>query len=81
VVLSCPQKRVNGILKERWMELSEDDKEFWRQLSEWDKKRYARDLAIYEKAKDDAVDTAHVPKKRKSSEVRDAKNIPKKRKG
>lgn len=65
------------------MELSENDKEVWRQWSEWDKNRYARDLAIYEKAKhqDDAVDTAHVPKKRKSSEVSDAKNIPKKRKG
>jgi uncharacterized protein YdaU (DUF1376 family) len=76
------QKLVNGILKERWDKLSEDDKEVWRQWSEWDKKRYARDLEIHEEAKhkNDAVDVSHVPKKRKSTSGDDALSIPKKRK-
>jgi uncharacterized protein YdaU (DUF1376 family) len=76
------QKRVNGILKERWDKLSEDDKEVWRQWSEWDKKRFARDIEIYEevKHKNDAVDVSHVPKKRKSTPGDESMSIPKKRK-
>lgn len=69
---------MHGILRERWVDLDDEDKTVWRQWASWDKKRYERDLAIYEEnnprgfetkpktngAKDDS---SHMPKKRKSS--------------
>lgn len=72
---------VHGILRERWVELDNDNKKVWRRWASWDKKRYERDLAIFEsktqpkrKDSDDAPpvitngvedDNLHVPKKRK----------------
>jgi hypothetical protein len=64
------------LLKEGWLKLPEDEKDIYREWTEWDKKRYARDVAIFEglhqSKKSDAaeVDTddmkaVHVPKKRK----------------
>jgi hypothetical protein len=63
-------------LKEGWLNLPEDEKDIYREWTEWDKKRYTRDLAVYEglrksKRSDPAeIDTddmkaVHVPKKRK----------------
>jgi len=80
---------VNGILKEKWLELSDSDKVVWRDWSEWDKKRFARDLEIFEKKKVGGsagssassrkpLDATHVPKKRKSANG--DITIPKKRK-
>jgi len=67
---------VNRLLKEGWQGLSEDAKEVFRGWTEWDKKRYDRDLAIFESRRHGDGDTAaaeqedsmkaiHVPKKRK----------------
>jgi hypothetical protein len=64
------------LLKEGWLNLPESEKDVYREWTEWDKKRYARDLAIYEglhrTSKGDAADVdtddmkaVHVPKKRK----------------
>ncbi|CAB9508745.1 Probable chromatin-remodeling complex ATPase chain [Seminavis robusta] len=70
---------VHGILRERWVQLADDDKTVWRQWASWDKKRYERDLAIYEEKNSnggnstksqtngDKEDSIHVPKKRKPS--------------
>ena len=73
---------MHGILRERWVELEDEDKHVWRRWASWDKKRYERDLAIYEeknspkrkesedsqppKTNGDNDDSLHVPKKRKS---------------
>lgn len=74
------KKRVNELLKERWIHLSEDNKAIWREWCEWDKKRYAYHLEIYRarrgesadlevsnKFEEDGVQSVHVPKKRKST--------------
>ena len=83
---------MNRLLKEGWQDLAEDDKATFRGWTEWDKKRYARDLAIFERQKEDDPkgataaeenydDGLHVPKKRKKNvEDTDTLSIPKKRK-
>lgn len=75
------QKKINSLLKEQWLGLSEQAKEVWREWAEWDKKRYARDLAVFEgrlPRRSSIEDNVHVPKKRKSSQQNEA-SIPKKR--
>lgn len=78
------------LLKDGWLELPEDEKEVFRIWTEWDKKRYVRDLAIFESRRGDNDDTpanaeednmkaVHVPKKRKN-QVGDDFAIPKKNK-
>ena len=42
------KEKINDILKERWLELSEEDKKPWRIWAGWDKKRFARDQALYD---------------------------------
>lgn len=77
-------------MRERWLALSEDDKQVFRDWSEWDKKRHTRDMRIFEgrvadrRAEDDDVeapadDGMHVPKKRKKS-TNEGVAIPKKKK-
>ena len=72
------------------MELPEDEKNTYRAWTEWDKKRYTRDLAIFESRRiDDEDETAdadeddmvavHVPKKRKK-QAADESAVPKKKK-
>eukprot|EP00543_Licmophora_paradoxa_P000059 CAMPEP_0202451678 /NCGR_PEP_ID=MMETSP1360-20130828/10063_1 /ASSEMBLY_ACC=CAM_ASM_000848 /TAXON_ID=515479 /ORGANISM="Licmophora paradoxa, Strain CCMP2313" /LENGTH=392 /DNA_ID=CAMNT_0049070309 /DNA_START=132 /DNA_END=1310 /DNA_ORIENTATION=- len=83
------KRKVNGILKERWLSLSVSDKEKWRKFEEWDTKRFERDNALYEKIHSSPT-KAH-KKKRKESDVEisqhstqesvnSALSIPKKRK-
>lgn len=50
-----PEKRrnkeiVHRILRERWLRLSEEDKEYWQKMEAWDLERFTRDSAIYAKA-------------------------------
>lgn len=50
-VLTCPfsrQEIVNGILRDKWLALSEEGKKIWRKWASWNKKRFARDMKIYE---------------------------------
>lgn len=70
---------VNEILRDRWLSLPDEEKQTWRTWATWDKKRYARDLGIYEKAQksqneritpapdEDTMEKIHVPKKRSAS--------------
>lgn len=44
------KEKVNGILREQWLNLTDEDKQRWRIWATWDKKRYSRDLSIYENA-------------------------------
>lgn len=71
------QKKVQDLLKEGWINLPEEEKETYRRWTEWDKKRYSRDLAVFQsRREDDLEDTTdhvenddmkaiHVPKKKK----------------
>lgn len=71
---------VNGILKERWFSISDEDKKTWKAWEEWDVKRFARDTAIHQNAKraikkkrlsepksPQKGNQIHVPKKKKMS--------------
>ncbi|KAL7579857.1 hypothetical protein ACA910_004869 [Epithemia clementina (nom. ined.)] len=74
------KKKVNGILKQRWEEMSAEEKLIFRRWSEWDQKRYAHEEAIFsqktaealgddldddEPIADDGTQSLHVPKKKK----------------
>jgi hypothetical protein len=88
------QHKIQELLKEGWLKLSEERKDEFREWTDWDKKRYARDLEIYEKSKaeeqqdddtnivvdNDDIKTIHIPKKRKQSREEDNCNIPRKKK-
>jgi hypothetical protein len=85
-----PQEHINKLLKERWLELTDEDKETYRGWTEWDKKRYAHHLSIYESRKareqgmveefeKDELDAVHVPKKKRKNSA-DGSAIPKKMK-
>lgn len=70
---------LNETLKDRWTKLSDDDKAVWREWTEWDKRRYSRDLQIFERIKaEDDMKAIHVPKKRK--DLSDPSSIPKRNK-
>ncbi|KAG7359848.1 SNF2-related protein [Nitzschia inconspicua] len=74
------KEKVNEVLRDRFMSLSEDEKKTWREWASWDKKRYVRDLEIYEsvgsggttdkdqgqkKRRKSDGNVAHVPKKQR----------------
>ena len=74
------KKKVNGILKQRWIVMSEEEKHVFRRMSEWDQKRYAHEEAVFSKKTaetlcndieddepipDDGTQSLHVPKKKK----------------
>ena len=69
------QEIVNGKLRELWLGLKDDEKQLRRDWGAWDKKRYARDLAIYEKVQQNsstapealAAEESPVPKKKRPS--------------
>ena len=84
------------MLKDGWLGLAEEEKDTFRAWTEWDKKRYARDLAVFQSrrdghadaaaapAKDDGMKEIHVPKKRKKQQQQagggSSAAIPKKKK-
>ena len=43
------KKKINGLLKERWLGMTEDEKDRFRGWTEWDKKRFAHEQAIFER--------------------------------
>ena len=76
------QSIVHDILRDKWLELEDEEKEVWRKWALWHKKRYRRDLEIYtaknnenqshdappqEDDNDSARKGVHVPKKRHST--------------
>ena len=57
---------VNGILKERWEALSDDEQYKWTEWEAWDEKRYEYQLAVYEKRHSSKKKrAASVPRKKK----------------
>ena len=88
------QHKIQELLKDGWLKLPDDKKDEFREWTNWDKKRYTRDVEIYEKSKtdeqeDDDADikvenddmkTVHIPKKRKQSAGDDTSIIPRKKK-
>jgi hypothetical protein len=81
---------VNSLLKERWVDLADEEKAHWRAWAEWDKKRHAHELVIFQNRRSEDLETEayadyeedvtqnfHVPKKRKSTAV--SSSIPKKK--
>ena len=69
---ACVQGRVNGILKDRWDALTENEKQVWREWEVWDDKRYEHQLAVYEGNRHGS------PKRAKNAEDGAALVVPKK---
>lgn len=44
------KSRVNGILKERWFSLSNEEKDVWKKWQVWDEKRYRYQMRVFEDA-------------------------------
>lgn len=85
------QAVVNNMLREQFLELSDDDKKIWKKWAAWDKQRYEYQLRLYENQKSTTPirptsnsaevlsPEIHVPKKRANEESGFAP-IPKRRK-
>ena len=80
------KEKVNEMLRKRFVALTDEERLVWRMWSTWDKKRYLRDVAIYDSAqeaiKDDGDEAMeeenHVPKKRQAEDG--LTHVPKKKK-
>lgn len=70
--------KIHTILKDQWNELADEDKSIWKEWTEWDKKRYARDIAIYEKNRSGEAALTKKDKKREAST--ESLSVPKKKK-
>jgi len=78
------QGKVNGILKQRWLGLSDDERSVWKRWQIWDSLRYRRDCSIHEAKKTakkslTVKDSQHgnhdaIPKKRSHPESSPATN-------
>lgn len=73
------KNHVNGMLKDRWDALTQDEKQVWNEWEIWDIKRYEHQLAIYHTLKNSSA-----PKKKSSDNTRSdsqgsISSIPKKR--
>jgi len=65
--------KVNSILKQRWLELSDEEKGVWRRWQEWDSLRYRRDCVIHEaKQTIKHENSGAIPKKRSNPEMSQA---------
>lgn len=86
------KKKINGILKQRWNDMSAEDKHIFRRWSDWDQKRYAHEDAIFSQRKaetlgddmddddpiaDDGTQSLHVPRKKKRVSSGEGETIPK----
>jgi len=49
------KKKINGLLKERWLDMSEEEKDCFRRWTEWDKKRFAHEQAIFEQRRSELL--------------------------
>ena len=79
------KKRVNGILRERFTALLEEERQVYRGWAAWDKLRHARDLAIYEKIQQDddqgdAIDEQNQITTKKRHAEDNLASVPKKKK-
>jgi hypothetical protein len=83
------KQKVHAILKDRWHELSEDEKDVYRKWAEWDRQRYAHEQSIFAKHQKEVQhedeedvsmqeantsDALHVPKKKKKRSMASANN-------
>ena len=59
--------KIHDVLRERWLELDDEEKETWRIWAVWDKKRYARDLSIYERVQQEQQQQEQQQQKAKGS--------------
>ena len=78
------KEKVNGILREKFTSLSDEERQVYRGWAAWDKLRYARDLEIFERVgRDDGTMEKNekqnqIPKKRNASD--NLASVPKKKK-
>lgn len=75
------REKVNKLLKEKWFELSDEERNIWKKWQSWDRLRYARDLALHrkkiesseeksnEKIVPETDSSLHIPKKRRDIET------------
>jgi hypothetical protein len=76
------QDKVNGILRDKWLALSDEERQTWRKWATWDKKRFARDTKIYETSQKYANENSDEETSQEAVEEKDAMkeiNVPKKR--
>jgi hypothetical protein len=71
--------------------MPEDEKQVWREWADWDKKRFAHEMAIFEKGPPEETEETpdeieqhntvqvHIPKKKRKSSAAEESTIPKKR--
>ena len=76
--VASAQSMVHDILRDRWLELQDEEKEVWRKWASWDKKRYKRDLEIYS-SKNNESQTHDAPREDGSESTMQAVHVPKKR--
>lgn len=67
---------VNSLLKERYLALSDEEKRVWRDWASWEKKRYQRDVSIFERVSGSKPNA----RKRPASDEQQGDHIPKKNK-
>lgn len=51
--------KIHEILRDKWMDLPDEEKQAWRKWATWDKKRFARDKQIHENKKKNGARNAN----------------------
>uniref|UniRef100_A0A7S2V7T2 Chromatin-remodeling complex ATPase chain n=1 Tax=Entomoneis paludosa TaxID=265537 RepID=A0A7S2V7T2_9STRA len=76
------KKKVNGILKDRWLDMSEDEKEVFRRMSDWDKKRFEHEEKIFKERSANAMENEEDEEEQEpvADDGTQALHVPKKKK-
>jgi hypothetical protein len=73
------KNHVNGMLKDRWDALTQDEKQVWNEWEIWDGKRYEHQLAIYHNPKNSSLSRKKSSDNTRSDSQGSISSIPKKR--
>lgn len=57
---SFDQDHINSILKDKWYDLTDEERDTWREWEVWDAKRYEYQMKIYSK-KDETTTSSSGP--------------------
>eukprot|EP00804_Cyclotella_cryptica_P021885 CCRYP_000846-RA/>CCRYP_000846-RA protein AED:0.28 eAED:0.28 QI:206/0.85/0.87/1/1/1/8/1264/1475 len=74
--------RINNILKDRWYDLTDEERDVWKEWEVWDAKRYQYQLNLYEKQfmtakRGDEMDSSDVHKGNEEGSTTNGPSIPK----
>lgn len=73
------QDHVNGILKDRWYALTEDEKHVWKEWEVWDAKRYEHQWELYENESKKSSKKAKSEGRSSTPPMKDGMAVPKKK--